>query len=108
VECFVNQKYKKTHIFFQALLSAHDTVSLRDYEPDLPALPKDLPEDEEAMRIVCLVKNNQPLVSMTKKEWQANLRLASTDLSFILALLMYIAGAFLSDKHGKRYNDKER
>lgn len=63
VECFVNHK----NIFFQALLSAHDTVSLRDYEPDLPALPKDLPEDEEAMRIVCLVKNNQPLVSMNRQ-----------------------------------------
>ncbi|XP_056607568.1 MAGUK p55 subfamily member 4-like isoform X2 [Triplophysa dalaica] len=46
----------------QALLSAHDTVGLRDYEPELPPLPKDLPEDEEAMRIVCLVKNNQPLI----------------------------------------------
>lgn len=57
----------ETTCVFQALLSAHDTVSLRDYEPDLPPLPKDLPEDEEAMRIVCLVKNNQPLVSMTRK-----------------------------------------
>lgn len=69
---------------FQALLSAHDTVSLRDYEPDLPPLPNDLPEDEEAMRIVCLVKNNQPLVSMARRrEWEANPRLAFTDLCFI-------------------------
>lgn len=60
-------KIIETAYIFQALLSAHDTVSLRDYEPDLPALPNDLPEDEEAMRIVCLVKNNQPLVSMTRK-----------------------------------------
>ncbi|XP_077055636.1 MAGUK p55 subfamily member 4 isoform X1 [Siphateles boraxobius] len=52
----------------QALLSAHDTVSLRDYEPDLPALPKDLPEDEEAMRIVCLVKNNQPLGATIRRD----------------------------------------
>ncbi|RXN33518.1 alsin-like isoform X1 [Labeo rohita] len=52
-----------SHPHLQALLSAHDTVSLRDYEPDLPPLPIDLPEDEEAMRIVCLVKNNQPLIS---------------------------------------------
>uniref|UniRef100_A0A671TA41 MAGUK p55 subfamily member 4-like n=1 Tax=Sinocyclocheilus anshuiensis TaxID=1608454 RepID=A0A671TA41_9TELE len=52
----------------QALLSAHDTVSLRDYEPDLPPLPKDLPEDEEAMRIVCLVKNNQPLGATIRRD----------------------------------------
>ncbi|XP_073791306.1 MAGUK p55 subfamily member 4-like isoform X4 [Danio rerio] len=52
----------------QALLSAHDTVSLRDYEPDLPPLPNDLPEDEEAMRIVCLVKNNQPLGATIRRD----------------------------------------
>ncbi|XP_073726837.1 MAGUK p55 subfamily member 4 isoform X2 [Misgurnus anguillicaudatus] len=52
----------------QALLSAHDTVSLRDYEPGLPPLPKDLPEDEEAMRIVCLVKNNQPLGATIRRD----------------------------------------
>ncbi|XP_056607572.1 MAGUK p55 subfamily member 4-like isoform X5 [Triplophysa dalaica] len=52
----------------QALLSAHDTVGLRDYEPELPPLPKDLPEDEEAMRIVCLVKNNQPLGATIRRD----------------------------------------
>ncbi|XP_062854180.1 MAGUK p55 subfamily member 4 [Trichomycterus rosablanca] len=45
----------------QALLSAHDVVGLKDYEPALPPLPEELPDDEEAIRIVCLVKNNQPL-----------------------------------------------
>uniref|UniRef100_A0A3Q1GUB1 MAGUK p55 scaffold protein 4a n=1 Tax=Acanthochromis polyacanthus TaxID=80966 RepID=A0A3Q1GUB1_9TELE len=45
----------------QALLSTHDSVAQSDYEPVLPPLPDDLPDDEEAMRIVCLVKNNQPL-----------------------------------------------
>nr|XP_055068095.1 MAGUK p55 subfamily member 4 isoform X3 [Misgurnus anguillicaudatus] len=57
-----------TYSIFQALLSAHDTVSLRDYEPGLPPLPKDLPEDEEAMRIVCLVKNNQPLGATIRRD----------------------------------------
>ncbi|XP_057194291.1 MAGUK p55 subfamily member 4 [Triplophysa rosa] len=52
----------------QALLSAHDTVGLRDYEPELPPLPKDLPEDEEAMRIVCLVKHNQPLGATIRRD----------------------------------------
>eukprot|EP00064_Thunnus_orientalis_P007712 superscaffoldBa00000873_g7734 len=45
----------------QALLSSHDSVAQSDYGPVLPPLPDELPEDEEAMRIVCLVKNNQPL-----------------------------------------------
>uniref|UniRef100_A0A8C1NEZ0 MAGUK p55 subfamily member 4-like n=1 Tax=Cyprinus carpio TaxID=7962 RepID=A0A8C1NEZ0_CYPCA len=57
-----------SHPHLQALLSAHDTVSLRDYEPDLPPLPKDLPEDEEAMRIVCLVKNNQTLGATIRRD----------------------------------------
>lgn len=46
----------------KALLSAHDTIALKDYEPVLPPMPEDLPDDEEATRIVCLVKNKQPLV----------------------------------------------
>ncbi|XP_015414606.1 PREDICTED: MAGUK p55 subfamily member 4 isoform X10 [Myotis davidii] len=47
---------------FKALLSAHDTVAQKDFEPLLPPLPDNIPEGEEAMRIVCLVKNQQPLV----------------------------------------------
>lgn len=46
----------------QALLSAHDTVAQKDFEPLLPPLPDNIPESEEAMKIVCLVKNQQPLV----------------------------------------------
>ncbi|KAM3857057.1 MAGUK p55 subfamily member 4 [Diretmus argenteus] len=51
----------------QALLSAHDTVAQKDYEPVLPPIPDDLPEDEEATRIVCLVKNKQPLGATIKR-----------------------------------------
>ncbi|XP_030606067.1 MAGUK p55 subfamily member 4 isoform X2 [Archocentrus centrarchus] len=51
----------------QALLSAHDTVALKDYEPVLPPMPEDLPDDEEATRIVCLVKNKQPLGATIKR-----------------------------------------
>ncbi|GLD74404.1 MAGUK p55 subfamily member 4-like protein [Lates japonicus] len=47
----------------QALLSSHDSVAQSDYGPVLPPLPDELPGDEEAMRIVCLVKNNQPLTA---------------------------------------------
>ncbi|NXY69837.1 MPP4 protein, partial [Glareola pratincola] len=50
-----------------ALLSAHDTVAQKDFEPTLPPLPDNIPENEEAMRIVCLVKNNQPLGATIKR-----------------------------------------
>ncbi|XP_065606984.1 MAGUK p55 subfamily member 4 [Cyrtonyx montezumae] len=51
----------------RALLSAHDTVAKKDFEPTLPPLPDNIPENEEAMRIVCLVKNNQPLGATIKR-----------------------------------------
>ncbi|XP_048164820.1 MAGUK p55 subfamily member 4 isoform X5 [Corvus hawaiiensis] len=51
----------------KALLSAHDTVAQKDFEPILPPLPDNIPENEEAMRIVCLVKNNQPLGATIKR-----------------------------------------
>uniref|UniRef100_A0A2K6G9I5 MAGUK p55 scaffold protein 4 n=1 Tax=Propithecus coquereli TaxID=379532 RepID=A0A2K6G9I5_PROCO len=51
----------------EALLSAHDTVAQKDFEPLLPPLPDNIPESEEAMRIVCLVKNHQPLGATIKR-----------------------------------------
>uniref|UniRef100_A0A672YT82 Membrane protein, palmitoylated 4-like n=1 Tax=Sphaeramia orbicularis TaxID=375764 RepID=A0A672YT82_9TELE len=54
-------------LVFQALLSAHDTVAQKDYEPVLPPMPDDIPDDEEATRIVCLVKNKQPLGATIKR-----------------------------------------
>ncbi|KAF7460490.1 Hypothetical predicted protein [Marmota monax] len=51
----------------KALLSAHDTVAQKDFEPLLPPLPDNIPESEEAMRIVCLVKNQQPLGATIKR-----------------------------------------
>ncbi|XP_069589663.1 MAGUK p55 subfamily member 4 [Ranitomeya imitator] len=52
---------------FKALMSAHDTVAQKDFEPVLPPLPENIPENEEAMRIVCLVKNKQPLGATIKR-----------------------------------------
>ncbi|XP_040925768.1 MAGUK p55 subfamily member 4-like isoform X2 [Betta splendens] len=51
----------------QTLLSAHDVVAQKDYDPALPPMPEDLPDDEEATRIVCLVKNKQPLGATIKR-----------------------------------------
>ncbi|XP_063115644.1 MAGUK p55 subfamily member 4 isoform X3 [Cavia porcellus] len=52
---------------YEALLRAHDTVAQKDFEPLLPPLPDSLPENEEATRIVCLVKNQQPLGATIKR-----------------------------------------
>ncbi|XP_028319955.1 MAGUK p55 subfamily member 4 isoform X2 [Gouania willdenowi] len=51
----------------QALLSAHDTVAQKDYEPALAPIPDELPDEEEATRVVCLVKNKQPLGATIKR-----------------------------------------
>eukprot|EP00070_Physeter_catodon_P001987 XP_007104047.2 MAGUK p55 subfamily member 4 [Physeter catodon] len=51
----------------KALLSAHDIVAQKDFEPLLPPLPDNISESEEAMRIVCLVKNQQPLGATIKR-----------------------------------------
>ncbi|KAM6945749.1 MAGUK p55 subfamily member 4 [Aplochiton taeniatus] len=51
----------------QALLSAHDTVAQKDYEPSLPPMPEEVPDDEEATRTVCLVKNKQTLGATIKR-----------------------------------------
>ncbi|XP_072570812.1 MAGUK p55 subfamily member 4 [Paramormyrops kingsleyae] len=51
----------------QAFLSAHDIVAQKKYGPVLHPLPNNLPDDEEAFRIVCLVKNNQPLGATIKR-----------------------------------------
>lgn len=50
----------------QAVLSAHDTVAQKKFDPVLPPLPDDLDDDleEESVKIVRLVKNKEPLVSV--------------------------------------------
>ena len=46
------------------MLSAHDMVAQKDYTPRLPELPADAEdEEEETVKIVQLVKSNEPLVS---------------------------------------------
>ncbi|KAI4831692.1 hypothetical protein KUCAC02_001221 [Chaenocephalus aceratus] len=64
----------------QALLSAHDTVAQKDYEPVLPPMPDELPEEEEATRTVCLVKNKQPLLRI-KSRLVSGQRVPGSDLT---------------------------
>lgn len=46
------------------MLSAHDTVAQKNFDPVLPPLPEDFDDDleEESVKIVRLVKNKEPLV----------------------------------------------
>lgn len=79
---------------FQALLSAHDTVAQRDYGPVLPPMPDELPEDEEATRTVCLVKNNQPLVSRRSHRRSDGKRVAGSTLSAVSIGANMLTAAF--------------
>ncbi|KAH0946495.1 hypothetical protein HN011_012242 [Eciton burchellii] len=55
---------QKPHI--QGLLCAHDAVAQKDYYPRLPDIPLEVDEDEETMKIVQLVKSNEPLGATIK------------------------------------------
>uniref|UniRef100_A0A8B9JEG7 Membrane protein, palmitoylated 7a (MAGUK p55 subfamily member 7) n=1 Tax=Astyanax mexicanus TaxID=7994 RepID=A0A8B9JEG7_ASTMX len=48
-----------------SLLSVHDTVAQKSYEPELPPLPDDIDDDEDSVKIIRLVKNKEPLVSFS-------------------------------------------
>nr|XP_029714540.1 MAGUK p55 subfamily member 7 isoform X3 [Aedes albopictus] len=45
----------------QSLLFAHDAVAQKDFYPHLPEIPVEVDEDEETIKIVQLVKSNEPL-----------------------------------------------
>ncbi|XP_061697571.1 MAGUK p55 subfamily member 4-like [Syngnathoides biaculeatus] len=52
----------------KALLSCHDAIAQADFGPVLPPLPDVLPEDEEAIRIIRLVKKEQSLGATIRKD----------------------------------------
>lgn len=52
--------------FLQALLISHDTIAQKDYYPRLPDIPVEVDEDEETVKIVQLVKSDEPLVCFSK------------------------------------------
>ncbi|XP_021915243.1 MAGUK p55 subfamily member 7 isoform X6 [Zootermopsis nevadensis] len=57
---------QKPHI--QGLLCAHDAVAQKDYFPRLPEIPLEVDEDEETIKIVQLVKSNEPLGATIKTD----------------------------------------
>ncbi|XP_078135421.1 MAGUK p55 subfamily member 3 [Sander vitreus] len=54
----------------KAVLSAHDTVAQKKFDPVLPPLPEDLDNDleEESVKIVRLVKNKEPLGATIRRD----------------------------------------
>ncbi|KAF7692365.1 hypothetical protein HF521_009975 [Silurus meridionalis] len=57
----------KPHV--QELLSVHDIVAQKEYEPKIPALAAEDDEDEEdSVRIICLMKSKEPLGATIKRE----------------------------------------
>ncbi|XP_067309489.1 MAGUK p55 subfamily member 7 [Pseudorasbora parva] len=59
----------KPHV--QAFLSVHDMVAQKEFDPRLPPLPP-LPDydekEEDSIKIVCLVKNQEPLGATIKRD----------------------------------------
>lgn len=44
------------------MLATHDAIAQKDFYPHLPEIPIEVDEDEETVKIVQLVKSNEPLV----------------------------------------------
>lgn len=61
----------------KGLLCAHDAVAQKDYYPRLPDIPLEVDEDEETVKIVQLVKSNEPLVRLIDRwidvVWENNI-----------------------------------
>ncbi|KAJ3660465.1 hypothetical protein Zmor_004914 [Zophobas morio] len=57
---------QKPHV--QGLLYSHDAIAQKDYYPHLPEIPQEVDEDEETVKIVQLVKSNEPLGATIKTD----------------------------------------
>ncbi|XP_063910293.1 MAGUK p55 subfamily member 7 isoform X2 [Zophobas morio] len=57
---------QKPHV--QGLLYSHDAIAQKDYYPHLPEIPQEADEDEETVKIVQLVKSNEPLGATIKTD----------------------------------------
>uniref|UniRef100_A0A674MG65 MAGUK p55 scaffold protein 3 n=1 Tax=Takifugu rubripes TaxID=31033 RepID=A0A674MG65_TAKRU len=63
--------YNDTYLCsLKAVLSAHDTVAQKNFDPVLPPLPEDVDNDlkEESVKIVRLVKNKEPLGATIRRD----------------------------------------
>ncbi|MGH0149281.1 UNVERIFIED_CONTAM: hypothetical protein FKN15_041899 [Acipenser sinensis] len=56
------------YLYIESLLSVHDTVAQKSYDPELPPLPDDIDDDEDSVKIIRLVKNKEPLGATIKRD----------------------------------------
>ncbi|XP_020818004.1 MAGUK p55 subfamily member 7 isoform X4 [Drosophila serrata] len=71
--CHLNEDCKEAfHLLqdshVQHLLFAHDAIAQKDFYPHLPEAPVEMDEDEETIKIVQLVKSNEPLGATIKTD----------------------------------------
>ncbi|KRG04049.1 MAGUK p55 subfamily member 7 isoform X2 [Drosophila mojavensis] len=71
--CHLNEDCKEAfHLLqdshIQHLLLAHDAIAQKDFYPHLPEVPIEMDEDEETIKIVQLVKSNEPLGATIKTD----------------------------------------
>ncbi|XP_041632878.1 MAGUK p55 subfamily member 7 isoform X1 [Drosophila kikkawai] len=71
--CHLNEDCKEAfHLLqdshIQHLLFAHDAIAQKDFYPHLPEAPVEMDEDEETIKIVQLVKSNEPLTGAQSAE----------------------------------------
>ncbi|KAM4718052.1 MAGUK p55 subfamily member 7 isoform 2-T3 [Anableps anableps] len=52
----------------KGLLSVHDTVAQKRYDPELPPLPEDIDDEENSVKIIRLVKNKEPLGATIRRD----------------------------------------
>ncbi|XP_061441642.1 MAGUK p55 subfamily member 7 isoform X2 [Rhineura floridana] len=52
----------------KALLSVHDIVAQKNYDPVLPPMPDDIDDEEDSVKIIRLVKNREPLGATIKRD----------------------------------------
>ncbi|TNN72442.1 MAGUK p55 subfamily member 7 [Liparis tanakae] len=60
------QLLSKPHV--KSLLSVHDTIAQKSYDPILPPLPDDIDDDEDSVKIIRLVKNKEPLGATIRRD----------------------------------------
>lgn len=58
----INREFNAQKNTLQGVLQAHDSVAAKDFTPHLPEIPIEVDEDEETVKIVQLVKSNEPMV----------------------------------------------
>ncbi|EDW72526.1 uncharacterized protein Dwil_GK20656, isoform A [Drosophila willistoni] len=71
--CHLNEECKEVFhllqdVHLQHLLFAHDAIAQKDFYPHLPEAPVEMDEDEETIKIVQLVKSNEPLTGAQSAE----------------------------------------